>query len=74
MGATWNAIPLFISSTFRDINADRDQRSHLYRGRLFSREVSYPWNQAKNRKGKVLNNRTAEDDLDEAKRIILGNS
>jgi len=43
---------------------------HLYRARLFFREAVYPWKEAKNRKGELVNNRTPKDDLDDAEFLI----
>jgi hypothetical protein len=43
---------------------------HLYRARLFFREKKYPWKKAKNRNGKIVNNRTPKDDLDDAEFLI----
>jgi hypothetical protein len=43
---------------------------HLHRARLFFREEKYPWRGAKNRKGELVTNRTAKDDLDDAECLI----
>jgi tetratricopeptide (TPR) repeat protein len=43
---------------------------HLYRARLFFREAIYPWKVAKNWKGELVTNRTAQDDLKDAEHWI----
>lgn len=39
---------------------------HLHRARLFFRTESYPWKEAKDRRRKLIANRSAKDDLDDA--------
>jgi tetratricopeptide (TPR) repeat protein len=39
---------------------------HLHRARLFFCKESYPWKEAKDRKGEFVANRTAKDDFDDA--------
>ena len=43
---------------------------HLYRARLFVREACYPWKAAKNWKGELVTDRTAQDDLSDAEHWI----
>jgi tetratricopeptide (TPR) repeat protein len=43
---------------------------YLYRARLFFREKEYPWKEAKNWKGEMVNDRTPKDDLNDAEFLI----